>query len=67
MRRRMSPLESLAAFRGNFGFPYEYAEHFSFAMENAHPDIKKAARFLTKSNEENGVTEVLQQMLDSMN
>lgn len=39
---------------------------FSFAMENAHPDIKTAARFLTKSNEEHGVTTVLQQMLDSM-
>ena len=36
---------------------------FSYAMENAHPDIKKAARFITKSNEENGVTMVLQEML----
>jgi len=40
---------------------------FSYAMENAHPDIKKAARFLAKSNEENGVTEVLRQMLHEMN
>ncbi|MBC7886998.1 MAG: HAD family hydrolase [Ferruginibacter sp.] len=40
---------------------------FSYAMENALPEIKKAARFLTKSNEENGVTEVLQQMLRAMN
>ena len=40
---------------------------FSYAMENAHIDIKNAARFLTKSNEENGVTLVLQQMLDLMN
>ncbi|MEP7144506.1 MAG: HAD family hydrolase [Ferruginibacter sp.] len=39
---------------------------FSYAMENAHPDIKNAARFLTKSNEENGVTEVLKEMLNSM-
>ncbi|MEO5889869.1 MAG: Cof-type HAD-IIB family hydrolase [Ferruginibacter sp.] len=40
---------------------------FSFAMENAHPDIKSAARFLTKSNEENGVIAVLDEMLASMN
>lgn len=40
---------------------------FSYAMENAHIDIKKAAMFLTKSNDENGVTVVLQQMLHSMN
>jgi Cof subfamily protein (haloacid dehalogenase superfamily) len=40
---------------------------FSYAMENAHPDIKNAARFLTKSNEAHGVTEVLRQMLDQMN
>lgn len=39
---------------------------FSYAMENAHPDIKKAARFITKSNEEHGVTTVLEQMLKSM-
>ncbi|MEO6549409.1 MAG: HAD family hydrolase [Ferruginibacter sp.] len=36
---------------------------FSYAMENAHPDIKKAARFLTKSNEEDGVTMVIEEML----
>lgn len=40
---------------------------FSYAMENAHIDIKNAARFITKCNEENGVTIVLQQMLQAMN
>ncbi|MEO7768325.1 MAG: HAD hydrolase family protein, partial [Ferruginibacter sp.] len=40
---------------------------FSFAMENAHPDIKKVSRFVTKSNEDHGVTVVLLEMLDSMN
>ncbi|MEP7108631.1 MAG: HAD family hydrolase [Ferruginibacter sp.] len=40
---------------------------FSYAMENAHPEIKNAARYLTKSNEENGVTIVLRQMLNAMN
>jgi Cof subfamily protein (haloacid dehalogenase superfamily) len=39
--------------------------YFSFAMENAHPAIKQAARFMAKSNDENGVLEVLQQMLSN--
>lgn len=39
--------------------------YFSYAMENAHPDIKKVARFLAKSNDANGVMEVLQQMLQA--
>ncbi len=37
--------------------------HFSYAMENAHPNIKKAARFQTKSNDEEGVELVLQDLL----
>lgn len=32
---RVSPLESLEAFRDNFGFPYEYAENFGFRIEQA--------------------------------
>ena len=37
--------------------------HYSYAMENAHADIKKAARFRAKSNDENGVIEVLNELL----
>jgi Cof subfamily protein (haloacid dehalogenase superfamily) len=44
-----------------------YQAGYSFAMENAHPDIKHAAKYLAASNEENGVIEVLKQMLRSMN
>lgn len=40
---------------------------YSYAMGNAHPDIKKVASYIAKSNEESGVTIVLQQMLDEMN
>jgi len=40
---------------------------FSYAMENAHEDIKKAARYIARSNDESGVTIVLQQMLNEMN
>ncbi|ALI99929.1 HAD family hydrolase [Rufibacter tibetensis] len=39
--------------------------HYSFAMENAHPDIKEAARYRAKSNSQNGVIEVLQQLVSS--
>ena len=39
---------------------------FSYAMENAHGDIKNTARFITKSNEEDGVVIVLQEMLQAM-
>ena len=40
---------------------------FSYAMENAHPDIIKAARYLAKSNDDNGVCIILQKMLSEMN
>ena len=39
--------------------------HFSYAMENAHPDVKKIARFQTKSNSEEGVEIILDQLLSS--
>jgi Cof subfamily protein (haloacid dehalogenase superfamily) len=34
--------------------------HFSFAMENAHPDVKNAAKFITRSNDDRGVLSVLE-------
>jgi len=37
--------------------------YFSFAMENAHPNIKRAARFTTKSNDEEGVEIILWDLL----
>jgi Cof subfamily protein (haloacid dehalogenase superfamily) len=37
--------------------------HYSYAMENAHSDIKAVARFRAKSNDEHGVMEVLSQLL----
>ena len=36
---------------------------FSFAMKNAHQDVKKIAQFETKSNDEDGVGEILEQLL----
>ena len=36
---------------------------FSFAMQNAHPNVKKAANYTTLSNDENGVEHILQQLV----
>lgn len=37
--------------------------YFSYAMENAHENVKKIARFQTKSNNEEGVEFILEQLL----
>ena len=39
--------------------------YFSYAMENAHPNVKKAARFQTNSNNEEGVEMILEQLLSA--
>ncbi|MBT1710686.1 Cof-type HAD-IIB family hydrolase [Fulvivirgaceae bacterium PWU5] len=36
--------------------------HFSFAMENAHPEVKNVARFTTHSNDNRGVLSILEQL-----
>jgi len=38
---------------------------FSYAMENAHPTVKKIAKFQTKSNNEQGVEIILKQLINS--
>lgn len=39
--------------------------HFSFAMKNAHDDIKKIARFETESNDNFGVEKILEQLIEA--
>ena len=39
---------------------------YSFAMENAHPNIKRVANFATLSNDNNGVEEVLNKLLNQI-
>ncbi len=39
--------------------------YFSYAMENAHPNVKKTARFQTNSNNEEGVELILEQLLSA--
>ena len=38
---------------------------YSYAMENAHPNIKKTAKFQTKSNNNQGVEFILEQLINS--
>ncbi|UMB59958.1 Cof-type HAD-IIB family hydrolase [Lutibacter sp. A80] len=40
---------------------------FSYAMQNAHPNVIKAANFLTKTNDQQGVEYILEQILNSRN
>ena len=37
--------------------------YYSYAMENAHDDLKKAARFITKSNDDSGVVHAIKNIL----
>ena len=36
---------------------------FSFAMENAHPNVKNAARYATSSNDDHGVEKILEKLV----
>lgn len=38
--------------------------NYSFAMKNAHADVKKIARFETKSNDDSGVEFILEQLIN---
>lgn len=38
--------------------------HFSYAMENAHPNVKAVAKYKTKSNDEEGVEYILEQLIN---
>ena len=40
---------------------------FSYAMANAHSNVKNTAKYMTKSNNDNGVEVVLEELLDSRN
>lgn len=40
--------------------------HYSFAMANAHPNVKNIARYETKSNAEEGVEHILDKLLNQL-
>ena len=41
------------------------AAYYSYAMKNAHADIKKNARFITESNTNLGVEKIIQQVIEA--
>ena len=53
---------------GDFFNDMELFDHaaFSYAVDNAHPEVKKAAKFSTKSNDENGVEAILEELLEKI-
>lgn len=56
--------EECAAF-GDYMNDYEMMQsvYYSYAMANAHPDLKKVARFQCKSNVEHGVMEQIKEFI----
>lgn len=56
--------EECAAF-GDYMNDYEMMQtvYYSYAMENAHPDLKKVARFTCKSNIEHGVMQQIKEFI----
>ncbi len=62
----VTPEETMAF--GDYNNDYEMLlkAKYSFAMANAHPNIKETANFETLSNDENGVEKILQQLLDTV-
>ncbi len=40
--------------------------YFSYAMDNAHPDIKQISRFSTSSNDDNGVMKIISALLQTV-
>lgn len=40
--------------------------YHSFAMANAHEQLKQVSRFMAKSNDENGVVEKIEELLSMM-
>lgn len=61
----ISPAETLVFGDYNNDLEMMALSDFSYAMANAHPNVKKAARYQTLSNDEFGVETVLQEVLES--
>lgn len=58
-----TPEETMAF--GDYLNDYEMMQscYYSYAMANAHPDLKAVSNFQAKSNDEDGVVKAIQQML----
>lgn len=62
---QITPDQTIAI--GDYNNDLEMLEraYFSYAMKNAHPNVQKAARFKTTSNEDMGVENVLEELLNA--
>lgn len=78
MEKTASKGTAIKCLQQKFGFSFEQSMSFgdyfndvemlketyhSYAMENAHPEIKKLARFIAPGNNESGVTQVIKEMV----
>lgn len=78
MDKQASKGQAIKAMRAKFGFTFENSmsfgdffndiemlneTYFSYAMGNAHPEIKKLARFIAPTNNEQGVITVIKQQV----
>lgn len=65
LQRRLGVTPAQTAVFGDFLNDLEMmdAAEWSFAMENAHPDVRAAARYIAPSNARNGVLAVLERLL----
>ena len=68
LQKRLGILPSETVVIGDYLNDLELYEHseLSFAVQNAHPEIKKIAKFETTSNNNLGVENVLKKVLESL-
>lgn len=69
LQKYLGVLEDETMVFGDFNNDIEMLQkaYFSFAMENAHPNVKNTARFSTRSNDDNGVEYILKKVITSKN
>lgn len=61
----ISPQETMVFGDYNNDLEMMVAAKYSFAMENAHPNVKAIANYTTKSNDHNGVEYMLRKMIEA--
>ena len=66
-RLGVSPAETLVFGDYNNDLEMMALSDYSFAMANAHPNVLKAAKYQTASNDQFGVEKVLESLLKSLN
>ncbi|MDO6519906.1 HAD family hydrolase [Zobellia uliginosa] len=64
-RFNVSPAETMVFGDYNNDLEMLALADFSFAMENAHPNVKKAANYLTANNDDFGVERILEKLVNA--